>query len=102
MSSTAAFRGTSVAVSRSIRGMLDHPIADRLHEITAPTLIIYGTNDRMIPSPVFTGGTTLQIAEAGANAMPHARAALIPGAGHTVHHDSPAAFNGLVTDFLGL
>jgi pimeloyl-ACP methyl ester carboxylesterase len=102
MSSTPAFRGTSVAVSRSIAGMLDHPVADRLSEITAPTLLIFGTDDRMIPNPVFTGGATRTIAEQGARAIPGARLVLLPGAGHTVHHDAPDAFNREVANFLGL
>lgn len=95
------FRGTSVAVSRSIRGMLDHPVADRLHEIRVPTLLIFGTDDRMIPNPVFNGGATRTIAERGAASIPRAQLALIPGAGHTVHHDAPEEFNRLVHDFLG-
>ncbi len=63
MSGTPAFRGTSVAVSRAVAGMLDFPVADRLSEIGVPTLIVYGTDDRMIPNPVFTGGRTRGIAE---------------------------------------
>jgi pimeloyl-ACP methyl ester carboxylesterase len=102
MGKDPAFRGTSVAVSRSIRGMLDHPVAHRLDEITAPTLLVYGTDDRMIPNPIFNGGSTRSVAEAGAAAIPGAQLALIPGAGHTVHHDAPEDFNRLVDDFLGL
>ena len=101
MGHTAAFRGTSVAVSRSIRGMLDHPVAHRLPELSVPTLLIYGTDDRMIPNPIFNGGSTRAVAERGARAIPTAELALIPGAGHTVHHDEPAQFNRLVDDFLG-
>lgn len=97
-----AFQGTSVAVARSIRGMLDHPVADRLGEISVPTLLVYGTDDRMIPNPVFNGGSTRAVAEAGAQAIPNAQLALIPGAGHTVHHDAPDQFNRIVEDFLGL
>ncbi len=102
MSSTPAFRGTSVAVSRSIAGMLDHPVADRLSDITAPTLLIFGTDDRMIPNPVFTGGATRTVAEQGARSIPGSTLLLIPGAGHTVHHDAPEAFNRHLADFLGL
>lgn len=102
MRSTPAFRGTSVAVSRSIAGMLDHPVADRLSGIAAPTLIVFGTDDRMIPNPVFNGGATRSVAQRGAAAIPGAELAMLPGAGHTVHHDAPDEFNRLVADFLGL
>jgi pimeloyl-ACP methyl ester carboxylesterase len=95
-----AFKGTSVAVSRSIAGMLDHPVADRLGEIDVPTLLVFGTADHMIPNPIFTGGRTKRVAEEGRDAIPGARLHLIRGAGHTVHHDAPEAFNRVVADFL--
>ncbi|TNE91001.1 MAG: alpha/beta hydrolase [Deltaproteobacteria bacterium] len=95
-----SFRGTSVAVSRSIAGMLDHPVADRLGDIAVPTLIVYGTKDRMIPNPVFTGGRTKTIAESGRDAIPGAQLVMLDGAGHTVHHDDPAGFNTALLDFL--
>ncbi len=94
------FSGTSVAVSRSIAGMLDFPVIDRARDVAAPTLIVYGTDDRMIPNPVFTGGSTKAVAEAATNAIPGARLVMLPGAGHTVHHDEPTAFNDAVEEFL--
>jgi len=95
------FRGTSAAVSRSIAGMLDHPVYDRLGDIHAPTLIVFGAQDRMIPNPIFTGGRARQVAEAGRDAIPGAALVMVPGAGHTVHHDAPEAFNAALADFLG-
>jgi pimeloyl-ACP methyl ester carboxylesterase len=94
------FAGTSVAVSRSIAGMVDFPIGERARNITVPTLILYGTEDRMIPNPVFTGGRTRDIAERAHRLIPHSRLVLIDGAGHTVHHDSPRTFNAAVAEFL--
>lgn len=94
------FAGTSVAVSRSIAGMLDHPVLDRLEAVEVPALIVFGTNDRMIPNPVFTGGRTRAIAETGARALPSATLVLIEGAGHTVHHDAPEHFHAAVDPFL--
>lgn len=95
-----AFQGTSVAVSRSIAGMVDHPVAHRLGELRVPTLLVFGTADHMIPNPIFTGGTTRRIAEQGRDAIPGAELVLLPGAGHTVHHDAPEAFNEAVLSFL--
>ncbi|MFZ5480047.1 MAG: alpha/beta fold hydrolase [Myxococcota bacterium] len=94
------FAGTSVAVSRSVAGMLDFPILDRAAEVRVPVLVVYGTDDRMIPNPVFTGGRTRAIAETAKNAFPDARLVLVPGAGHTVHHDAPDAFNEAMEEFL--
>jgi pimeloyl-ACP methyl ester carboxylesterase len=102
MAGTPAFAATSVAVSRSIAGMLDEPVVDRLGEVRAPTLVVFGSDDRMIPNPVFTGGSTRRLAERGVAALPDARLVVLPGAGHTVHHDDPAGFNRAVADFLSL
>jgi len=95
-----AFRGTSVAVSRSIAGMIDHPVAHRLDDITAPTLFIFGSDDRLIPNAIFNGGRTRAVAEAGRDAVPGAELVLLKGAGHTVHHDDPAGFNAAALAFL--
>lgn len=95
-----AFRGTSVAVSRSIAGMVDGPVWDRLPELRVPTLVVFGTDDKMIPNPVFTGGRTRTVAEAGVARLPDAKLVLIPGAGHTVHHDAPEAFNEALLEFV--
>lgn len=100
MQSTAAFRGTSVAVSRSIAGMVEHPVVDRLGELRVPTLIVYGTDDRMIPNPVLHGGRTTQIAKEAGRAIPGATVVTVPGGGHTVHHDDPTAFHAAADPFL--
>ncbi len=94
------FAGTSVAVSRSIAGMLDHPVYEHLGQIDVPTLIVFGDRDRMIPNPIFTGGRSRAVAEIGLNALPKAELVMVPRAGHTVHHDAPDAFNQAVTSFL--
>lgn len=95
-----AFKGTAVAVSRSVAGMFDYPVRDQLGEIHVPTLIVFGTDDRMIPNPVFNGGRTKTIAEWGHDHIAKSELTLIDGAGHTVHHDAPEAWNQAVDDFL--
>jgi pimeloyl-ACP methyl ester carboxylesterase len=95
-----SFNGTAVAVSRSVAGMVDYPVIDRLAQISAPTLIVFGTADRMIPNPVFNGGRTRSIAESGQRAIPGSELLMVKGAGHTVHHDAPETFTKGMTDFL--
>ncbi|MEY3213270.1 MAG: hypothetical protein RIT28_3751 [Pseudomonadota bacterium] len=100
MSSTPEFKGTSVAVSRCVAGMVDYPVADRLGEIQTPTLILFGEDDHMIPNPIFHGGRTKTVALAGQDGIPGSELVLISKAGHTVHHDAPDAFNAAVLEFL--
>jgi pimeloyl-ACP methyl ester carboxylesterase len=98
---TDAFRGTSVAVSRCVAGMVDFPVWDRLGEIATPTLVVYGTDDHLIPNPIFHGGRTRAIANYGKEHLPNAQLVMIPGAGHGVQHDAPEAFDAVLGAFLG-
>jgi len=100
MATTPEFKGTSVAVSRSVAGMLDYPVAHRLGALSVPTLLVFGTDDRMIPNGVFTGGRTRSVAEKGARLIPDCELVMLDGAGHTVHHDDPVGFNTAVRKFL--
>ena len=94
------FRGTSVAVSRCVAGMIEHPVYARLPEVAVPTLILFGDDDRLIPNPIFHGGSPRAIGEIGAQRIPGARLEMLRGAGHMAQHDRPEAWNALVMDWL--
>jgi len=63
----------------------------RLHEITAPVLIINGTHDIAVPA---------QYAKEAAQRIPNAKLALIDNAGHWTQRDKPTEFHRLLLDFL--
>jgi pimeloyl-ACP methyl ester carboxylesterase len=71
---------------------LDPPAAQRLHEITAPTLVIIGDLDR----PVM-----LSAADFMAQTMPNARKVVMTGTAHLPSMEKPELFNEIVLDFLG-
>jgi 3-oxoadipate enol-lactonase len=73
------------------RDELDPPAAERLHEITAPTLVVVGDAD--LP-PVFDAVELLM------EKVPHARKAVISDAAHLPNLEHPDEFNRLVLDFL--
>lgn len=100
LSNTDDFRGTSVAVARCVAGMLDHPVLDRLGEIKAPTLLVFGRDDRLIPNPIFHGGSAAALARSAQEAISGSELVLVSGAGHVVHHDRPDEFNSAVLDWL--
>jgi len=70
---------------------IDPPAADRLGEITAPTLIIYGDKDIM---------DVRNAAGPLAEAIPGARLAVIPDAAHLPQMERPELFNEVVLNFL--
>ncbi|MCB9744660.1 MAG: alpha/beta hydrolase [Alphaproteobacteria bacterium] len=95
-----SYAATSRAVSRCIHGMLDHPVRAELGRLVCPTLVVFGSEDRMIPNPVFTGGTTAAIAAEARRLIRHARLSLLDGAGHYAHHDDPEGFHAAADAFL--
>jgi pimeloyl-ACP methyl ester carboxylesterase len=85
------------AQSMAAAGKFMWPIPDkglkkRIHRIKAPTLIIWGTQDRLVP-PVY--------AEEFHTRIPGSKVVLIEGAGHLVPVEKPDDFLRAVTEFLG-
>jgi pimeloyl-ACP methyl ester carboxylesterase len=69
---------------------LDPPAAERLAEITAPTLVIVGQGD--VPD-------IANRAEMIAREVPGSRIETIPEVAHQLNMERPDAFNRLVTSF---
>lgn len=70
-----------------------HDAADRLGAITAPTLVLHGGDDALLPA---------RNAELLATAVPGARLELLPGAGHFFAWEQPETTARLVLGHLGV
>ena len=70
----------------------DRGLKRRAYRIKAPTLILWGENDRIIP-PVY--------AEDFANLIPGSQVSVLPNAGHLLMIERAEVFAGAVADFLG-
>jgi pimeloyl-ACP methyl ester carboxylesterase len=70
---------------------LDPPAVERLHEITAPVLVVVGDED----APPISDAVELLMEK-----VPHARKAVIHDAAHLPNLEHPDEFNRLVLDFL--
>jgi 2-succinyl-6-hydroxy-2,4-cyclohexadiene-1-carboxylate synthase len=84
---------TPAALAQSLRGMgagAQPWLGARLGALDLPVLVVAGALDAK-----FAG-----IAEALAEAIPGAMLRIVPGAGHAVHLEQPAAFAAVVRDFL--
>ncbi len=78
---------------RLTAGPLRRDMQDRLGEIQAPTLVIWGEGDRIIP---------LDYGEAFAAGIPNSRLAVIARAGHVPMIERPGAVNEAIAAFLPL
>lgn len=79
-------------VKKAIRGVTDRlPIADELDAITAPTLVIVGSDD--VATPVAK-------AELIAATIKNTRLDILAGVGHVSTLEDPARVNALMQDFL--
>ncbi|MFJ4970049.1 alpha/beta fold hydrolase [Streptomyces sp. NPDC088755] len=85
-------RGSRTGLARAARAVADHPpVADELHRITAPTLVLVGAEDVSTPPAD---------AEAIAARVAGARLRAIVGAGHTPTLEQPAAVSLHLREFL--
>ncbi|MFP2904244.1 alpha/beta fold hydrolase [Pyxidicoccus sp. 3LFB2] len=95
------FDAYAYANVRTVKGLAHNDfVRDNLHHVTVPTLIVYGTDDRLIPNPFLHGGEARDIMEYGASRIPGAKLVPMKGCGHTVQLDCPARFNEAVLPFL--
>jgi pimeloyl-ACP methyl ester carboxylesterase len=77
----------------ALRAMMERPDStDLLPTIDLPTLVVAGAEDTLSPPAE---------QQALAAAIPESRFELIAGAGHACAYERPAAFNHVVTEFLG-
>lgn len=80
---------------RGLRGVLREFTFDglrgRLGRLAAPTLVMWGTQDRLIP---------MSVGQAMAAELPHAFLVRFPDAGHALPEEAPEAFNRALIGFL--
>ncbi len=79
------------AYRAAMRALARFDVSQRLGEIRVPTLVVTGEEDTTVPP---------EIQRDLAGGIPGARHVTIPGAGHGVIADSPAAFNRVLLNFL--
>ena len=87
-------RNDPALLAAQLRGMgagATEPFWDRLSRVDAPALVMAGAEDERY------------VAYAGrlARALPRARVAIVPNAGHAAHLERPAAVAALLADHLG-
>jgi pimeloyl-ACP methyl ester carboxylesterase len=76
----------------ALDALSDYPIRDRLGEIAAPTLVVWGEDDPLVP---------VRDAWEFGELIPDARVVVYEDTGHVAMLERPDAFNALVREFLG-
>jgi len=79
------------AIFGQVAAVMGHRTTDRLQRITAPTLVITGDADLLIPP---ANSTVL------ARHIPNARLVTVPGGSHGFNFETPEIFNREVLEFL--
>lgn len=96
-----SFRQYAYANVRSIHGLADNDfVRDNLAHVRAPTIIIHGDRDRLIPSPFMHGGRPVDVMRYGAKQIPDATLVTLRGCGHTVQMDCHDDFNRAAAEWL--
>jgi 3-oxoadipate enol-lactonase len=93
IAAVARYRPMSAAgYGRQLQAALTHDVVDALHQISAPTLVIHGDSDPLVPP---ANGAYL------AQHIPGARHIVYPGVGHVPIVEHAEQFNRDVLAFLG-
>lgn len=76
---------------KTFRYALEDPIEDKLSSLSAPTLVVRGSKDSIVPQ---------QWAEEVAAGLPQGQLRVIPGGPHVVNYTTPLEFTRLIRGFL--
>ena len=96
----ADFEAYCLAVARSVAGMVDEPVVDKLDKLAVPTLIFFGENDLLIPNRFLNPGFTRKIAEQGAARIKGSKLVMVPRCGHFMMFEKPEVFNTETAGFI--
>ena len=95
------FEAYAKANARSVAGMLEGDVRDRLGEIDVPALVLFGAGDKLIPNQyLHENMTTADVAEQARTALPNATVHLVDDAGHLLMLERPAVFREKLRSFL--
>ena len=94
------FENYCLAVARSVHGMVDEPVLEKLSDINMPTLIFFGEDDMLIPNRYLNPGFTRKIAETGAGLIKGSKLVMVPKWGHFMMFEKAEVFNSETRNFI--
>jgi pimeloyl-ACP methyl ester carboxylesterase len=84
-------KGRVIRIIAMAKSAIRHNVADKLHHITCPTLLIWGAEDKV--TPPFVGRKFNEL-------MPKSKLFFLEKTGHAPMMEHPEAFNGILHQFL--
>ncbi len=84
-------RNKGIRIIATAKSAVRHNLADKLHQIKAPTLLIWGKDDQV--TPAFVGEKFHEL-------IPHSRLIMIDRCGHAPMMEHPEVFNRHLSAFL--
>ncbi len=101
MAKADEFDAYAYAQVRVVDGLTKNDfVREQQKDITAPTLIVFGEDDRLIPNPFLHGGFARDVFQKGHERIKGSQLVGLPRCGHTVQMDCPAEYNEQVGKFL--
>jgi pimeloyl-ACP methyl ester carboxylesterase len=100
MRDASDFDNYCLAVARSVHGMVDEAVLEKIPQIKTPTLIFFGENDMLIPNRYLNPGFTSKIAENGAALIKGSKLVMVPKCGHFMMFEKPEVFNTETRNFI--
>ncbi|MCP9234972.1 alpha/beta fold hydrolase [Lewinella sp. JB7] len=98
---SAAYTQYTHLIAGSVAGMLAGPVRHKLGEVSVPTLVVFGHEDRLIPNQALHPGLTVKdVGMVAVRGIPRVRVEYLHAAGHFVQWDRAAGFNDLVRAFM--
>lgn len=95
------FQKYSVAVSKSVAGMLDEPVIEQLGQIRTPTLILFGEEDALIPNRYLHAQLKLEnLLTKARTTFFNVRTKVIPEGGHFVNFEQAGEVNKAIRKFV--
>ena len=92
--------GFAHAFAASVRAMLEAPVRKRLGEVRAPTMVLFGDDDRLVPNRMFRPRLRPHHLLEQAREVMGAETVLMEDTGHLLPFEQPVAFVEAIRPFL--
>lgn len=86
-------------IEACIKSMLEDAVYDKLPQVKQPTLVLFGTQDALIPNKLIHPMSVEQLAKEGVKQLPYAFLEMIPDAGHFVQWEAAEVVNNSIYKF---